>query len=87
MEKAKKKELDFLKTAKGQIDAVIKMVEEGRYCVDIARQIAAAESLMRKANIFILKNHLETCVKEAFLEGEEDEKIDEIVDIIGKYVK
>ena len=37
------KSLNVLKTAKGQIEAVIRMTEENRYCVDIANQIMAVE--------------------------------------------
>jgi len=27
---------------RGQVDAVVRMVEEGRYCIDVARQVLAA---------------------------------------------
>ncbi len=79
--------LNLLKTARGQLDAVIRMTEESRYCVDIATQIAALESLIRKANLSILKNHLETCVKDSFTDGNPNEKVDEIIHILGKYIK
>ncbi len=82
-----KESLNLLKTARGQLDAVIRMTEDDRYCVDIAMQIAALESLVRKANLSILKNHLETCVRESFDEGKADEKIDEVIKVLGKYVK
>ena len=39
-----------LKTARGQIDAVIKMIEEDRYCIDIANQLLAIQSLCKKRN-------------------------------------
>ena len=34
-----------LKTARGQIDGLIKMVEEDRYCIDISTQVMAAEAM------------------------------------------
>ena len=34
----------LLKTARGQIDGILKMVEEDRYCVDISNQIMASSS-------------------------------------------
>ena len=40
----------LLKTARGQMDGILKMVEEDRYCVDISNQLLATESIMRKAN-------------------------------------
>jgi len=80
----KKKALQALKTSKGQIEAIIKMIEEGRYCVDVSNQIMAAQSLLKKANLLILKQHMSHCVKEAFLSGNGNEKVDEIIDILSK---
>ena len=37
--------LNLLKTARYQMDGVIRMVEEGRYCVDISKQILAVSAL------------------------------------------
>ena len=58
-----------LKTARGQIDAVIKMIEEDRYCIDIANQLLAIQSLIKNANNEVLTNHLNHCVKNAINEG------------------
>ncbi len=79
--------LNLLKTARGQLDAIIRMTEESRYCVDIATQISALESLIRKANLSILKNHIDTCVRDSFNGGDAETKVDEIIHILGKYVK
>ncbi|BCR35815.1 metal-sensing transcriptional repressor [Mariniplasma anaerobium] len=81
------KSLNVLKTAKGQIEAVIRMTEENRYCVDIANQIMAVEALLKKANLQILQQHIETCVKESFVDGTHEEKIEEVIQILKKYVK
>ena len=45
----------LLKTARGQIDGILKMVEEDRYCIDISHQLMACEAVLKKANkeIFI----------------------------------
>jgi DNA-binding FrmR family transcriptional regulator len=85
MQKDNKAAIDLLKTAKGQLDAVIKMTEDERYCVDIAIQINAVLGLLKKANLSILKNHLETCVLESFEDGTHEEKIAEMIHVIGKY--
>ncbi|MFP4287427.1 MAG: metal-sensing transcriptional repressor [Candidatus Izemoplasmataceae bacterium] len=80
-----KEALNLLKTAKGQIDAVIRMTLEERYCVDISTQINATMAILKKANLVILKNHLDTCVRESFIDGTSDEKIEEIITILKKY--
>lgn len=84
MNDEKKKALQSLKTAKGQIEGIIKMLEDERYCVDISNQILAAQSLLRRANMLILKQHMEHCVKEACSNNKADEKIEEIISILEK---
>ena len=45
------------------------MMDEGRYCIDLSNQIIAAHSLLKKANMLILKQHLNHCVKDAFIKN------------------
>lgn len=87
MNNEKKQALQALKTSKGQIEATIKMIEDGRYCVDVSNQIIAAQSLLKKANMLILRQHMEHCVTEAFEHGTGREKIDEIIEILSKVTK
>ena len=84
MNSERKKALQSLKTARGQIDGIIKMIEDERYCIDISNQIISAQGLLKKSNSMILKNHLNHCVKEAMQHDNADEKIDEVIDILGK---
>ena len=86
MNQEKEKALQSLKTSKGQIDGIIKMLEEGRYCIDISNQIIAAQSLLKKANLLILKQHLNHCVKDAFLNDSGDEKVEEIMSLLTKLI-
>ncbi|KZL92896.1 metal-sensing transcriptional repressor [Clostridium magnum] len=87
MNDERKKALQSLKTSKGQIEGIIKMIEDGRYCMDISNQIIAAQSLLKKANILILKQHLNHCVKDAFINNTGEEKVDEIIDLLSKLMK
>lgn len=79
--------LRLLKTARGQIDGIIRMVEEDRYCMDIAHQVMATEAMLGRANREILSAHLKHCVKTAESEAEKDQKIDELVEMLGKLLK
>ena len=47
----RKNAIQSLKVAKGQIEGIINMIEDERYCVDISNQIIAVQSLLKKANI------------------------------------
>lgn len=84
MNQEKIKALQALKTSKGQVEGIIKMIEEGRYCLDVSNQIIAAQSLLKKANLLILKQHLSHCVKAAVLSDNGEEKIDEIISLLSK---
>jgi len=86
-ETIKKQVLDLLKTSRGQITGIIKMVEEDRYCVDISKQILAVQAQLRKTNLKIIDQHIKHCVKEAFAKGNGDEKVEEIIELIDKYAK
>lgn len=63
MNDGKKKALKNLKTARGQIDTVINMLEDDRYCIDVANQILAVNGLLKKANLEILSNILTIVLK------------------------
>ena len=80
----------LLKTARGQIDGVLKMMDEGKYCMDVANQVLAAQAILRKANREILKGHMEGCLASAFAAGdraEQQEKIQEILDLMDSMGK
>ena len=73
----------LLNTAKGQLDGIIKMVDDDRYCIDISHQILASIAILKKANQAILSAHLQSCVIDS-LNTDGVEKIDEIIGIIHK---
>lgn len=79
--------LRLLKTARGQIDGIMKMVEEDRYCIDISQQLMAAQAILKTTNREILAAHLKHCVNHAESEQEKNEKIDEFVNMLGKIMK
>lgn len=78
--------LKILRTARGQIDGIIKMIEEERYCIDISTQLLAVISLLKKANTTVVNKHIETCIREAIDSGNVDEKIGEL-ETLMKYIE
>ena len=77
----------MLKTARGQIDGILRMVEEDRYCIDISQQLMATEALLGRVNREIMTAHLKHCVNEAANPAEREQKIDELVAVLGKIMK
>ena len=79
-----------LKTAKGQLEGIIKMVEENRYCVDISNQVLATRALLERTKRIILEGHIEGCILDAAATGSEEErkeKIFELSNMIKKMMK
>ncbi len=77
----------LLKTARGQLDGILKMVEDDRYCMDISTQLMATEAMLNKVNKEILTAHLKHCVSNAESQTERDQKVDELVNMLGKLMK
>lgn len=79
-----------LKTVKGQIEGIQRMVEEDRYCIDISNQIMAVIQALKGINRDVLEAHLHHCVKESMESKDEEgaqEKIEEIIKVIDKLTK
>lgn len=87
MKADKNKAARLLKTARGQLDGLLRMVEEDRYCIDISNQLLATIAILNKVNRDVIEAHLQSCVVEAIREGQEKEKISEIMDLVGKLTR
>lgn len=76
-----------LKRIRGQVEGIIRMIDEERYCTDILTQTAAAKSALKSVEMEILDRHLRNCVRDAMESGEKvDEHILELDRIIKKFL-
>jgi len=78
----KRAALNRLRTVRGHLDGIIRMLEADAYCVDVMKQISAVQSALERTNRVMLHNHLETCFSEAVLGGRGTTAIDELVDAL-----
>lgn len=74
----------LLKTARGQIDGILKMIDEDRYCLDVSHQLMATQSILKKANRMVLKAHMDCCVREAVESGDPEEKLEELAVLLDQ---
>ncbi|MBS3825824.1 metal-sensitive transcriptional regulator [Candidatus Bipolaricaulota bacterium] len=81
----KREALNRIRTVIGHSRGIEKMIEEERYCIDILKQIAAVQSSLSKLANLLTKDHMRVCVAEAIKEGEGEDKIDELVEVL-KYL-
>jgi DNA-binding FrmR family transcriptional regulator len=87
MKADKAKVTRMLKTARGQLDGLLRMVDDDRYCIDISNQLLATEAILRRVNREVLRAHLSCCVAQALGGGDAadaQKKIDEMTGIIDK---
>ena len=54
-----------LRSVAGHVNGIASMVEQDRYCIDVIRQIQAAQAALDKASQIILDRHLHSCVTTA----------------------
>ena len=82
------KQLSRLKRIHGQVGGVIKMIEDGRYCVDILTQTHAVKAALRKVEEGILARHIEHCVTQAVSSRNatvRDAKLGEIQEVMKRF--
>ena len=78
-------QLSALKRVEGQVRGVIKMIDEGKYCIDVLNQIKAAKAALVRIESNVLKKHVESCVKESFKNKKAlDTKVEELLKLINK---
>jgi CsoR family transcriptional regulator, copper-sensing transcriptional repressor len=78
----KKSALNRLKTVRGHLDGVIRMVEEEQYCPDIMKQISALQGSLEGVNRVLLQNHVETCVLDHVEHGRSEQVVDELLETL-----
>lgn len=74
--------LNRLKTARGHLDAVVRMVEADTYCPEVMKQLSAVQGSLERASRLVLRNHLETCVADAMRVGRTTEIVDELMEAL-----
>ena len=60
-----------LATIVGHLNGIRKMADDGRYCIDLIKQLEAVEAALVKTKEVILAGHLDSCVKDA-MEGKDE---------------
>ncbi len=73
-----------IRIARGQLDGIIRMIEDDRYCIDISTQLMSTLSLLKNVNREILQAHIRSCVKEALETDMENPKIEEALKVLEK---
>lgn len=84
---AKSARLKRLSRIEGQVRGLARMVEDGRYCIDIVTQIAAVRAALRRVEEDVLRDHISHCVAYAMQSGDaadQQQKIEELMDVLAR---
>ena len=76
-----------LNRIEGQVRGLTRMVEEGRYCIDIVTQLSAARAALRRVEQEVLRDHIGHCVREAMQSKDartQDRTIQELIDVLAR---
>ena len=63
-----------LRRIAGQVEGIERMLDEGRYCVDVMMQIEATRAALARVGSLALGDHIRTCVVTAFESDDQDDK-------------
>ena len=79
--------LKRLNRIEGQVRGLAKMVEEGRYCIDVVTQISAVRAALRRVEEEVLRDHVAHCVEHAIASGnsaDQRRKVAELMDVLAR---
>jgi CsoR family transcriptional regulator, copper-sensing transcriptional repressor len=76
-----------LRRTGGQINGIEKMIDEGRYCVDVLQQIMAARAALNQVALIMIESHTKSCVVNAIKENRTEEAVNELIGVLSKFTK
>ena len=82
--------LGRLSRIEGQIKGIKKMLEDGRYCLDILQQVSSTFEALRGVSKVIVHNYLEICATDAMQSKRKERReeiYNELMDIVYKFTK
>lgn len=76
-----------LRKIEGQIRGLQRMIEEGRYCIDVLTQLAAARQGLNRVGMLILDRHIKGCVVNVIRAGEEERAVEELNQVLLRFIR
>jgi len=74
-----------LKKISGQINGIDKMLDDGRYCIDVLQQILAARAALNKVALMIVESHAKSCVVTAIKEDRAEQSVEELLAVLKQF--
>ena len=77
-DEARTQVLNRLRRARGQLNAVIDMVEQERSCTDVVTQLAAVSKALDRAGFKIISTNIQECLARGGEPGEDGLTVEEL---------
>ncbi|GED32068.1 metal-sensing transcriptional repressor [Brevibacillus centrosporus] len=85
--KHRKQIVNRLARIEGHVRSVKDMTAAGRDCSEVLLQIAAVQKALDKAAKLLLKDHLESCVVDAVLHGNQEKVLKDLNKALDNYIR
>ena len=78
-----------LRKIEGQVRGIQRMVEDGRYCMDVLVQIAAVRHALDAVALGLVDDHVRHCVLDAARTDAElaEHRLDEAIDAVHRLIR
>lgn len=79
--------LNRLSRVEGQVRGIARMLEDGRYCIDVLTQVQAARAALARVEVELLRDHLDACIEGAITGGDPDAqrtKAGELIELLAR---
>ncbi len=81
-QKLKNRAVHRAKIIRGQLDGLIKAIQEEVYCTDLLEQSLSIQRSIKSLDAFLLENHLRTHVKQQMQnKGQEEKAVKELIKV------
>lgn len=74
-----------LRRAEGQVQAVARMIDADRACVDVVHQLAAAQAALGEAGEVLIRAHLERFVVDALGGVDAPDRVEALIAAFDRY--
>lgn len=81
--KTRQNALRRLRSAKGHLEGVLRMLEDPRIdSVDVMKQLSAVQGALRKVNTLVLRWHVRDQVTTVVLGGSAEEVVEDLIEVL-----
>ncbi len=79
--------LTRLSRIEGQIRGIKNMIEENKPCEEVIVQLSSASAALQSTAKVMLLHHIDTCVLESVQNGDGEEALEHLKEVLDKYSK